>query len=201
MGKYSHVIDKLPRYMGEEPQYQKRIEATKDQVLASTRSAISDEQLAALVRALQNGLRQNVEPALKAFIEGAGDKRWASQYALIYKYLRDVKEELEAQLSNVNLVIEAYGSLLDAQLEVEGTSGVPLDNGWSVRVQKEPYTKIVDKDAFRKWCIANGYENEMQIMWQTANGICKELLLEGEPNPDGTELYSKPKIFVTKPRG
>lgn len=202
MGKYSKVIDKLPRYMGDEPKYQERVEATKRSILDnSIEESIPEPILAAAVNLLQHSLRKDIEPALKMMAEATGSKqRYASTYGLVYKFLRDIKEELEAHESNVNLLLEAYGQLLDEQLEVECSTAVTLDNGFNVRVQKEPYTQIKDKEAFRKWCIENGYENEMQLYWQTANGICKERLLEGLPEPAGVELYSKPKVVVTKPR-
>jgi hypothetical protein len=202
MGKYSHVIDKLPRFMGEEPKYQEKVEATKKAILNSPfPEGLSESVLEVAVNEVKTELKHIIDPVLQTFQEATGTKKWGSQYALIYKNLRAIKDEIESYESNVNLLLEAYGQLLDEQLEVEGASGVTLDNGYNVRVQKEPYVKIEDKEAFREWCLANGYEKEMQLHWQTANGIAKELLLEGEPEPSGTKLYSKPKIVVTKPRG
>jgi hypothetical protein len=201
MGKYSHVIDKLPRYMGEEPKYQEKVEATKAQILESPfTEGLSESALEAAVKTVATKLEETLPDILKDFLRATGSKKYASQYGLIFKNLRTVKEELEARLSDVNLVMEAYGQLLDNQLEIEGASAVTLDNGYNVRVQKEPHMKVTDKEVFRKWCIDHGYENEMALHWSTANMICKDLLLEGEAQPDGTELTAKPKIVVTKPR-
>jgi hypothetical protein len=73
-----------------------------------------------------------------------------------------------------------------------------LDDGASVRVQYEPHATVVDREANRKWAIANGLENLLSLPWQTVNALTKESLLKGEPEPDGISVTSYPKIVYTK---
>jgi len=73
-----------------------------------------------------------------------------------------------------------------------------LPDGSTVRVDQEPQARVMDKEAFRLWCIANGYERQMKLHHGTMNGIVKERALAGEPGPDGTETYAYTKVVFVK---
>jgi hypothetical protein len=124
-----------------------------------------------------------------------------------YIKLRAVKDEYNEVLSTINLRIEAYEQLLaesqEAKAEGWGRYGVKenalrLPTGDTVRIQLEPYGKVVDKDTFREWCLEHGYGNQLQLWPSTMNAIVKERLLAGEPEPDGTEAYAYTKIVLVK---
>jgi hypothetical protein len=115
-----------------------------------------------------------------------------------YAALRRQEEELEEKLKEVNLSKTAYEQLLDEQFEAEGITSTKLTDGTSVRTQPEPYAVVKDRDAFRRWCIANGYENSLQLPWQTANAILKERLEGGEEMPTGLDAFIKTKVVLTK---
>jgi hypothetical protein len=200
MGKYSHVIDTLPRYLGTEPKYQERVDAVKQKICASE-IVINDELLKDALGVALDTVKKKVTGVCGALIEARGPKNYASTYAFIYTQIRAVKEELEAHLSNLNLIETAYTQLMQDQFEVEGSKSLTLESGGNVRIQLEPYTKVEDPDAFRRWCIDNGMENELQLPWMTANSLCKARLSEGEPEPDGVKLFSKPKVVYTKSKG
>ena len=119
--------------------------------------------------------------------------------ASAYLDLRAEKERIKADESRVNLSIAAVTQLLiDAQEAGVGDWGkygvkdnaLRLASGDTIRVHTEPYGKVLDKEAFRQWCIANGYENQLQLWPTRMNAIVKERLLNGEPEPDGTAAYS-----------
>lgn len=74
---------------------------------------------------------------------------------------------------------------------------IKLADGTKLQVQPEPYGQVKDKEAFRQWCIANGYERQMQLWPSTMNSICKERLVEGEPLPDGCEVFRRPRVVFT----
>lgn len=140
---------------------------------------------------------------LKTFIVD----RQAVQLADNYIKWRREKARIEEMLSAANLQLAAYEQLLEDSQE-RGAAGwgdygvkenaLRLPSGATVRVQREPYGKVVDKEAFRQWCIANGYANQLQLWPSTMNGIVKERLLAGEREPDGTEAYSYTKIVLVK---
>src|SRR5262245_28362792 len=132
-GKYAGVINKLPRFAGEEPKYQEKVEAVKSKIIA-------DDPLASNSSAV----------LAKAYVK-----------------LRTQKEELERIEFDVNLELEAYSQLLNDRFEVEGISSVTLDTGETAARYVEPYATVRDREAFRLWCIMNGYEAQMTLPWTT----------------------------------
>jgi hypothetical protein len=124
-----------------------------------------------------------------------------------YANLRLQKAEAEAALSAVNLQIAAYEQLL-AESQEAGAAGwgaygvkenaLRLASGDTIRVQPEPSGKVVDKEAFRQWCIENGYANQLQLWPSTMNAIVKERLLQGDPGPEGTEVFLYTKVVFVK---
>ena len=133
--------------------------------------------------------------------------RAATALAAEYARLRAEKDKANAALSAINLRIEAYEQLLaesqESRAEGWGQFGVKdnalrLASGETVRIQKEPYGKVADKEAFRLWCIANGYERQLQLWPSTMNALVKERLLTGEEPPDGTEAFSYVKVMFVK---
>jgi hypothetical protein len=135
--------------------------------------------------------------------------RSARTLAETYIDLRREKNRIQKELSDINVRVEAYEQLLEDSKETGlggwGQYGVKdnalrLSTGDTIRVQKEPYGQVVDKEAFRQWCIANGYERQLQLWPSTMSSIVKERLISGEPEPDGCETYAKTTI-VYVPKG
>lgn len=159
--KYASILAKLPRLIGEEPEYRKKVEAVA--------AAMKDDPT----------------------FESNG-----SALARTYVAARAEKAAAEAVLSEINLRIAAVESLLSPQYEAEGTSTIKLDTGESVAIQPEPYAMVADRDAFRQWCLDNGYADAMTLHHQTMNSITKERLLNGEPEPNGVKCYVRDKFVL-----
>jgi hypothetical protein len=126
--------------------------------------------------------------------------------AKTYGMLRREKKVYQDALYALELRIDAHEQLLvDSQEggapgwgEYGATSKtLRLQNGGSVRVQGEPYGSVNDKESFRLWCIANGYERQLQLHAGTMNSIVKERVKEGAELPDGVEAFSYKKIYFT----
>lgn len=107
---------------------------------------------------------------------------------------------LEGHVSNVNLLIEAHAQIMADQFEVEGTKSLTLDDdiGGTIRVQYEPQAKVVDRDAFRQWCIDEGLERQLMLPWMTTNMLTKQRLLGGEAEPPGVTAEARAKFVYTK---
>lgn len=170
--KYDAVLPKLPALPAQDLDYQAKVESMKAILL-------EDRELSASPMTLAKEL------------EG----------------LRVTKELCESQISDLNLQIEAVSQLLieshDSDAPEWGTYGATsntlrLVDGSSVRVQKEPYAQVVDKDANREWAKKQGLERLLALPWQTINSFTKEALLKGMPEPDGVTTYAKTKIVFTK---
>jgi hypothetical protein len=165
------------------------------------------------------GKYDSVLPALKPRpVEDAGwqaqvdaeklqiEYREATMLAHLYAVARAEQDVKKAELSLVNVRVAALEQLLaesqDAGAEGWGQYGVAenalrLPDGSTVRVQAEPYGKVVDREAFRQWCVDNGYGGQLQLWPSTMNAIVKERLLHGDPEPAGVEAYSYKKIVFT----
>lgn len=127
-----------------------------------------------------------------------GFQRYASALALRYNVVRAEKEELEEQLSQINLRLEAISQLMINQYEVEATSRIVLTDGYSISTQPEPHAVVEDKEVFRVWCIDMGLGNELMLPWPKTNSITKERLLNGDPEPAGVRAYTRTKIVRRK---
>jgi hypothetical protein len=128
-----------------------------------------------------------------------------------YISLRKAKDELYEHEKALNLRIEACTQMLitsqESQEDGWGKYGVAdnalrLPTGDTIRVKSEPSGVVKDKEAFRLWCIANGYETQLQLWPTTMNAIVKERCLEGEEPPAGTEIFRKDSlVFVAAKEG
>lgn len=127
--------------------------------------------------------------------------------ASLYAVLRHECAKLDAAKSLLNVKVEACEQVLvsrqEAQLGPWGQYGVEdnalrLATGDTIRVQEEPSPRVVDKEAFRLWCIENGYERQLQLWPTTTAAIAKERLLAGEAQPDGVEVNSYKKVVFTE---
>lgn len=185
-GKYAHLINNLPRMLNTEPAYQEKVNIVKD--------AIKDEEVVmhGALYASKLGARYEQLRGDEASVTLiTGDKI----EALIAEF---GKAGLEALLSEVNLRIEATSQLMLEQMEDEDLTSIRLTNGRHISTYYEPYGKVVDKEAFRQWCINNGLEKSLQLWPSTMNSITKQRLLEGQPEPDGVTAYAKPVIRMLK---
>lgn len=128
----------------------------------------------------------------------------AERYAILRTAKDDLKDQLEiiqAQLTAVEqMLVTSYTEDDDPGwgLYGAGPNMVKRQDGSSVAVQIEPAGQVIDKEAFRLWCIANGLENSLQLWPTTMNSIVKERALNMEPIPDGVKVFAKPKIVWRK---
>jgi hypothetical protein len=199
-GKYAGIIDKLPRSLGTEPDYQDKVNAIKREVLAIPSD--SQEPTAEISSAVLEELVMDATALLSvindSLIKSVGGRVQAARLARVFRDIRIVKDALEEQEKTLNAILEAYKQLLVNQYEAEGTTSIALDDGGTIRVQPEPHARVVDKVANRIWAIENGYENMLALPWQTVNAIAKESALKGEEAPAGVELERRDKVVFSK---
>jgi len=191
-GKYSHVINTLPRLGMVEPERRDLVDAVKAEILAP---ATEDENLPRdldLDRAL-GMIEGHIRELLRLVKRSTAGRPWAAEFARAYADCRGVTARLGEWGSSLNLLLEAFQQLMVDQMEVEGVASMKIA-GHSVSTYLEPYAQVTDKEAFRVWCVAEGLERQMSLPWQTTNALTKARLLEGEPEPDGVTCYAKTKV-------
>jgi hypothetical protein len=138
-----------------------------------------------------NELKQRIELQPDFLRQGAAlAKNWVK--------LRLVKDALKAQLSEVSIQLDAVTQLMDTQFEVESTTAITLEGLGNVRTQLEPYAQVMDPEACRLWCLANGFERKMTLNWQTLNSEMKQRMLDGHDLPDGVKPFALVKPVFTK---
>ena len=185
-GKYAHVTATLPKLPLVEPERRDIVEAVKEEILTS-------EAPDAEVTPLE--MIQTIEGAVKQLLtyekRVTGGKQRASDYAHAYAQLRLIKDKMDDWTSNFQLLLDAYTELLVLQMDQEGMPSLRLANGSSISTHAEPYGQVKDREAFRLWCIENGFEQKLMLWPSTMNSLVKERTLEGEPPPDGVEVFAK----------
>ena len=172
MGKYTSIIDRLPRMEAPDPAYQERVQAVKDILL----TAEGFETTAAALTKEYAGLRREKDKAEEIVSE------------------INLRLEAVSQLLITQFDSEGISKMDLAPVTVEGVAILRP----SVSVQLEPYAQVMDKEVFRQWCIAQKLETQMVLPWATTNSLVKARLLEGDPEPDGVIATSRAKIVFRK---
>lgn len=122
----------------------------------------------------------------------------ASTLTQQFSELRKRKQWLKAVLKDVETKLDAYSALMLTYYEVEGISSLKLSDNAGVRLQPEVYAKVIDREQFRLWCIANGHEKELRLWPSTTQAVTRERLLNGDSAPDGVEATAKTKPVYMK---
>jgi len=231
-GKYDAVLPALPALPPENPTYQARVQALKDTVRKVACPSCGDQQV------VWGETEERVCGACggEATPIPIDEPPSAAELVAAYAGRRDEQEQVAATVSRLNLEIEMLSQLIQSSQERKaegwGDYGVQgnalrLANGDTIRVRKEPYGQVTDKEAFRRWCVAppdacmdcgegeaapghdvsvdgahpfhpgGGMERQLQLWPSTMNAVVKERLIAGDPLPDGTTAWAKTKIVFT----
>lgn len=196
-GKYDHLIDGLPKMLGTEdkPGYQDKVNAYK--------LALGGVEFPPNLK----DAHTDVTTAIVNVTVNGNPSATGLDLARAYELARKADDKLAELVSAMNLHLLALEQMMQDSKE-RGDVGwgdfgaqryeVRLQSGATVSARAEPRAVVKDRDAFRKWCMANGYEESMQLPWMTTNSVAKELLLEEQPLPDGVEVYQVPKVAFRK---
>lgn len=195
-GKYAGILGKLPKFVDDTPYQDKVNERKREMLEVPDEAVVSHETAEEEVRELMKGVVDSL--AKVNSILARTRPLSASGYARTFAELRGVEEILAEWTSETNLNLEALKQLMESAYENEDVSSLRLANGDTVRSQPEPYSKVVDKDAFRQWAIKEGLERSLQLPWQTTNALTKERLLKGLPEPTGVTATVKTKWVLTR---
>jgi hypothetical protein len=193
--KYAHVVGSLPKFQSVEPERRDLV----DRVKAEIREAPDDDyNVCAQARSSMREADTAVEDAFILLKRAVAGKLHASAFANAYAEVRHAMDIIASWKSSAQLLLDAYESLMIEQMEAEKLASLRLDSGASVSTYSEPFGQVRDKEAFRQWCVANGYENQLQLWPSSMNAIAKERTLAGEAPPDGVEVFAKTMVRLNK---
>ncbi len=114
--------------------------------------------------------------------------------------LRDAKDELEAQIKEINTNLEALSQLMILEMETAGETLFRLDSGDSLSIKDEPYSSVVDKDAFINYIEKSGQKDLLTVHYMTMNSMVKERLQNGQEPPPGIKVYVRQSIMRRRGR-
>lgn len=218
-GKYAAVVAGLPKFQGEAPERQAILDAVKADILSNDEPITYDTTLH-LMKTMQivDGHVDNAVVILKG---ACAASKHAAAFAGAYADVRMALDHADRWRGSLQLLCDAYEQLMIQQMEAEDVLSLHLESGASVSRRQEPYGKVVDKEAFRLWCInvcqvcgrkkddhphvpawdadespiknhvPSTLENALQLWPATMNAIAKERTLLGEDPPDGVEVTAK----------
>lgn len=106
-----------------------------------------------------------------------------------YRETRDEKDALEKQVKALNVKIEALEQMLETAYEAQELHSLSFAGGINLAMHPEPIPKVEDKEAFRRWCLAEGFEKQMVLHSSTVKGLVADRLLEGLPLPTGVRAF------------
>lgn len=193
-GKYSHVIDKLPKLVGVEPERRDLVEAVKAEVLAPSIDGETLSRELDIARAM-NTISKHVQEVMRLLKRSTVDRHWASEFARAYADARDLRDKIKEWESSANLLVEVFQMIMVDQMEQEGITSMKLASGRPITTFEEPYAQVQDREAFRAYCEADpDLRRKMSLPWQTTNSLVKELLLAGEPEPPGVTCFAKTTV-------
>ena len=115
--------------------------------------------------------------------------------------IRGEKSDAKEVMDRINLKLVAHEQILTDKFESAGITQVRLDSGTTISTQIKPYARVVDRIAFRKWCVENGYEGALALPWQTTNSLVSDRLIEGLPEPQGIETFKQTTVVLRKGNG
>lgn len=168
MGKWDKLLASLPPAPPEDLKGQEKINFVKDEIKDHGRIAHTPESLGKLYAAVRMEMKE---------LEAARARLQTRATAL---------EQLLADSWNSD---ETGWGMYGA-----GQNTVRLPNGDCIDANVKPYASVVDKEAFRVWCVNNGLEKKLQLWPTTTQAILEERLLEGAAMPDGVEATVATKI-------
>jgi hypothetical protein len=124
--------------------------------------------------------------------ENANAARLAAEYAQ-----RDAeKKQLEAQIAQLNIELEALSQLGVESLESDGLQKIDLAAGGYVSISDKPYTSVSDRAKIFAWIKKNKMQDLLTMNYQTLSAINNERLVAGKPLIPGTIVYMKTRLSV-----
>jgi len=117
-----------------------------------------------------------------------------AQLAERFSVERIKKEDLEGQLKEINERLTSIEDNLVDLMESSDLTALKTAAGHHLSLRGSCYPTVADKPAFMNWIEDNGFHDALTMHHSTLKAMCKELLEEARPLPDGVEAYMKSRI-------
>ena len=196
--KWYTICSKLKKVTGHEPDRQEKIDAVKELIQKGFVPGIPTPNLDSWrVEQLLETIDSSLEQLYKILVTLAPGPPQAAAYARGYAMTRKIRDVVNDHAWDIELLTDTWEQLISNQYEVEGVTNLKISGLGAVRCNPEPKADVVDREAFRLWCIKNGYEKNLMLAWNTTNADLKQRLEEGLPPQDGVEARRIDKVVFS----
>jgi hypothetical protein len=112
----------------------------------------------------------------------------------MFSLARQKKKSFEAEVSEVNIELEALSQLLVENFEASGLAKLQLATGETCYTQTEPYSSVQDQAALLAEIKKQKMQSMLTLAWGTMNALNKERLVAGKPPLPGTQVFLKTSV-------
>ena len=123
-----------------------------------------------------------------------------SHLAMLFAQHQARKHDLEEQISDLNIGIEAISQLIVESLEGEDISSVKLDSGATVYLSYTPYPSVEDREKVMEWIKKNKMKSLLSVNYQTMKAMVSEQLAAGKPTIPGIKVFLKSQARILNGR-
>jgi hypothetical protein len=121
----------------------------------------------------------------------------ASGLAREFGFMRKMKRDLEEQVRDYNVHLEALSQLLVETLEASQQQSFKLLTGESVHIHTETYPSVQDKTLLMAWIHNSGLEELLSVNFRVMQSLVRERLQQGKELPPGVVAYLKTSARLT----
>lgn len=107
------------------------------------------------------------------------------------KKLKLRKIAIEDEEKEINLKVEALSQLLCDWMEREEIESFRLASGGVITNVVTPYPRVTDETEFMEWLKENEPDEKLKLPWPSLDRIVRTRLEEGQPLPQGVEVFIK----------
>lgn len=114
--------------------------------------------------------------------------------------LRMQKDEAEDALKKINEQLGICEDSLVDLMESSELTALRTEAGHHLSLRGACYPTVKDRGQFITWVEEHGYHDALTMHHSTLKSLCKELLEEAKPLPDGVEAFMKSRITFKRGR-
>lgn len=152
--KYAHVTKNLPKFEGEAPERLQLLIGLREEILATPFDEATDWNIEAQVYRQTLRIQHEVQTLLALTKKTTQGKQTSAAFGRAYASANIVLDAISEWRSSAQLLSDAVERMMTDKMEEEGVRAVSFEDGGGVSTYQEPYGKVIDKEAFRLWCVA-----------------------------------------------
>lgn len=150
----------------------------------------------------ESAYQEKIDAAKREILGATENPEDANSSALAARLerIKARKDDLEAQLYDVNVEAEALSQLIVAAMESDGVEKFTLQSGATVYVNYAPYPCVEDREKLFAWIKAQKMQKLLSVQYQTLRGMVNDMLVAGKPVMPGVNVFLKTSARLLRGR-